>query len=100
MTDTLVAEAALMYIDGHSLKAVADEFNVDTRTLRREFRKAVIPIRRGEDGSPDIPVDLLTRSLDQAEIDTPRRATDRRLCAHYRALADPCAADMRPEPAL
>ena len=45
MTDTLVAEAALMYIDGHSLKAVADDFKVDTRTLGREFRKAGIPIR-------------------------------------------------------
>ena len=45
MTDTLVADAAAMYRDGHPLKAVADDFKVDTRTLGREFRKAGIPIR-------------------------------------------------------
>ena len=45
MTDTLVADAAAMYRDGHSLATVADEFRVDTRTLGREFRKAGIPIR-------------------------------------------------------
>ena len=45
MTDTLVAEAAIAYLDGHSLATVADEFNVDTRTLGREFRKAGVPIR-------------------------------------------------------
>ncbi len=45
MTDALVAEAAARYRDGHSLATVAGEFNVDTRTLGREFRKAGIPIR-------------------------------------------------------
>jgi transposase-like protein len=45
MTDTPVAEAAAMYRDGHSLKTVANKFNVDTRTLGREFRKAGVPIR-------------------------------------------------------
>ena len=45
MTDALVAEAAVMYLDGHSLATVANEFKVDTRTLGREFRKAGVPIR-------------------------------------------------------
>ncbi len=45
MTDAVVAEAALMYRDGHSLKTVADKFKVDTRTLGREFRNAGVPIR-------------------------------------------------------
>jgi transcription initiation factor TFIIIB Brf1 subunit/transcription initiation factor TFIIB len=45
MTDALVAEAAVMYRDGHSLAAVADKFNIDTRTLGREFRTAAVPIR-------------------------------------------------------
>jgi AraC-like DNA-binding protein len=45
MTDSLVADAALIYRGGHSLKTVAAEFNVDTRTLSREFRKAGVPIR-------------------------------------------------------
>ena len=45
MTDSLVAKAAVMYLDGHSLAAVANKFKVDTRTLRREFRKAGVLIR-------------------------------------------------------
>jgi AraC-like DNA-binding protein len=45
MTDAQVAEAALIYRDGHSLMTVADRFHVDTRTLGREFRKAGVPIR-------------------------------------------------------
>ena len=45
MTDALVAEAAARYLEGHSLAIVADQFNVDARTLGREFRKAGITIR-------------------------------------------------------
>jgi transposase-like protein len=45
MTDALVAQAAAMYIVGHSLATVANRFKVDTRTLGREFRKAGVPIR-------------------------------------------------------
>ncbi len=51
MTDTLVADAAAMYRDGHSLATVADEFKVDTRTLGREFRKAGVPIRPRRGGT-------------------------------------------------
>ncbi len=54
MTDTLVADAAAMYRDGHSLATVADEFKVDTRTLGREFRKGPeSPSGRGKDGPTD-----------------------------------------------
>ena len=45
LTDALVAEAAVEYLDGHSLATVANRFRVDTRTLGREFRKAGVPIR-------------------------------------------------------
>ena len=45
MTDALVAEAAVEYLDGHSLATVAEEFNVDARTLGREFRTAGIAVR-------------------------------------------------------
>jgi AraC-like DNA-binding protein len=45
MTDALVAEAAVEYLDGHSLAIVANKFNVAIRTLRREFNKAGIAIR-------------------------------------------------------
>ena len=45
MTDAQVTEAAARYRDGHSLATVADEFNVDARTLGREFRRAGVPIR-------------------------------------------------------
>jgi hypothetical protein len=45
MTDALVAEAAVEYLDGHSLAIVANKFNVAIRTLRREFNKAGITIR-------------------------------------------------------
>ncbi len=45
MTDTLVAEAAVEYLDGHSLAIVANKFDVAIRTLRREFRKAGIATR-------------------------------------------------------
>ena len=46
MTDALVAKAAVMYLDGHSLATVANKFKVDTRTLGREFRKAGVLIRQ------------------------------------------------------
>ena len=46
LTDTKVAEAAVSYLDGHSLAAVAREFGVDARTLAREFRRAGVAIRR------------------------------------------------------
>jgi hypothetical protein len=45
MTDALVAEAAVEYLDGHSLAIVANKFNVAIRTLRREFRNAGIATR-------------------------------------------------------
>ncbi len=45
MTDALVADAALRYLNGHSLTTVAEELDVDARTLGREFRKAGIAIR-------------------------------------------------------
>jgi transposase-like protein len=45
MTGALVAEASVMYSDGHSLATVANKFEVDTRTLAREFRKAGVDIR-------------------------------------------------------
>ena len=45
MTDALVAEAAVEYLDGHSLATVANKFNVAIRTLRREFSKAGIATR-------------------------------------------------------
>jgi transposase-like protein len=45
MTDALVAEAAVEYLDGHSLAIVANKFNVAIRTLRREFSKAGIATR-------------------------------------------------------
>ncbi len=45
MTDALVAEAAVEYLDGHSLAIVANKFNVAIRTLRREFTKAGIATR-------------------------------------------------------
>jgi hypothetical protein len=45
MTDALVAEAAVEYLDGRSLAIVANKFNVAIRTLRREFTKAGIATR-------------------------------------------------------
>jgi len=45
MTDVQVAEAAARYLECHSLAAGADQFNVNTRTVSREFRKAGVPIR-------------------------------------------------------
>jgi transposase-like protein len=45
MSDALVAEAAALYLDGHSLAIVANKFNVAIRTLRREFSKAGIATR-------------------------------------------------------
>jgi transposase-like protein len=45
MTDALVAEAAVEYLDGRSLATVANRFNVAIRTLRREFSKAGIATR-------------------------------------------------------
>jgi hypothetical protein len=46
MTDrSLVAEAAVDYLDGHSLAIVANKFDIAIRTLRREFRKAGITTR-------------------------------------------------------
>jgi hypothetical protein len=43
MTDARVTDAAAMYGDGHSLATVANKFNVDARTLGREFRRAGVP---------------------------------------------------------
>jgi hypothetical protein len=54
MTDALVAEAAVEYLDGHSLAIVANKFDVAIRTLRREFRKAVSPPGRRKDGPTDL----------------------------------------------
>lgn len=45
MTDRSVRQAARRYSSGDSLKAVASRFNVDARTLAREFRRAGVPIR-------------------------------------------------------
>ena len=45
MTDALVAEAAVEYLDGHSLATVATKFDVAIRTLRREFTNAGIATR-------------------------------------------------------
>jgi hypothetical protein len=45
MTDASVAEAAVRYLDGHSLTAVTDEFDVDARTLGRELHRAGVVIR-------------------------------------------------------
>jgi hypothetical protein len=38
-------DAALAYRGDHSLKTVADKFNVDTNTLGGEFRGAGVDIR-------------------------------------------------------
>jgi hypothetical protein len=45
MTDRSVERAATRYRAGESLKAVAAHFDVDARTLAREFRRAGVPIR-------------------------------------------------------
>ena len=45
LTDLLVTEAAVSYLDGHSLATVAHEYDVDARTLAREFRRAGVAIR-------------------------------------------------------
>lgn len=44
-TDRTVREAAQRYEAGESLKVVAARFDVDARTLAREFNRAGIPIR-------------------------------------------------------
>jgi len=45
MTDRIVQRAATRYRRGASLKVIAAQFDVDARTLAREFRRAGVPIR-------------------------------------------------------
>ncbi len=45
MTDRSVRQAAKRYEAGESLKVVASRFDVDARTLAREFRRAGIETR-------------------------------------------------------
>jgi transposase-like protein len=45
MTDSIVQRAATSYRKGESLRMVAAQFDVDARTLAREFRRAGLPIR-------------------------------------------------------
>ena len=45
MTDAMVHEAAISYQEGGSLSAVASHFGVNAETLRREFKRANIPVR-------------------------------------------------------
>ena len=45
LTDRLVQQAAKHYEAGESLKVVAVRFDVDARTLAREFKRASIKIR-------------------------------------------------------
>ncbi len=45
MTDRSVRQAAKRYASGESLKVVAIRFDVDARTLAREFKRAGIEIR-------------------------------------------------------
>ncbi len=59
MTDELVRDAAADYESGASLAVVARRFEIDGRTLGREFRKAGVEVRprRGwasSDGSADV----------------------------------------------
>jgi uncharacterized protein (DUF433 family) len=49
LTDARVSEAADRYAAGLSLAGVAAQFGVCDRTLRREFRKAGVPIRSRSD---------------------------------------------------
>lgn len=46
MTDRSVRQAARRYESGDALNAVASRFDIDARTLAREFRRAGVPIRR------------------------------------------------------
>ena len=46
LTDADVANAALSYKQGMSLKVVGAMFGVNAETLRREFRKANVPVRQ------------------------------------------------------
>jgi hypothetical protein len=50
MTNRSVAQAAKPYLSGESLKAVAARFEVDTRTLAREFGRAGSAFDHGEVG--------------------------------------------------
>ena len=45
MTESSVREATRRYESGDSLKAVAFQFDIDARTLAREFRRAGVPVR-------------------------------------------------------
>lgn len=45
MTGQSVRQATRRYESGDSLKAVASQFDIDARTLAREFRRAGVPIR-------------------------------------------------------
>ncbi len=46
MTDSSVSQAAKIYGSGEPLQVVAAQFDVDAKTLAREFRRAGVPIRR------------------------------------------------------
>ena len=54
MTDALVAEAAVEYLDGHSLATVANKFNVAIKTLRRSFATPMSPPGRAKDGPTEL----------------------------------------------
>jgi hypothetical protein len=45
MTDRSVRQTAKLYGSGEPLKVAAARFDVDARTLAREFRRAGVPIR-------------------------------------------------------
>jgi lambda repressor-like predicted transcriptional regulator len=45
LTDVDVANAAHLYKGGQSLKTTAAHFGVNAETLRREFKKADVPVR-------------------------------------------------------
>ena len=45
MTDRSVRHAAKHYEAGESLKVVAVRFDIDAKTLAREFRRSGVPIR-------------------------------------------------------
>ena len=52
MTDRSVRQAAERYASGESLKAVAAPFDVDAKTLAREFRRSGVTIRRRRGWQP------------------------------------------------
>ncbi len=54
MTDRSVRQAANRYASGESLNAVAVRFDVDARTLAREFRRAGIETRSRPGWLPEV----------------------------------------------